>query len=88
MDKFLIELKIAVNNFLVCLIHLNVHWTNKPKFHMLIHLVKSIATFAPTPLFATELFESYNTVLHEFSIHSNQQVQENKLMREKLFYVV
>ncbi|KAI8459899.1 hypothetical protein BY996DRAFT_6409842 [Phakopsora pachyrhizi] len=44
------------------LISTNAQWVNKPKLHMLIHLIQSIAHFGPASLFATEKFESYNGV--------------------------
>ncbi|KAH9457090.1 hypothetical protein Pst134EA_020987 [Puccinia striiformis f. sp. tritici] len=48
-------------------------WVNKPKLHMLLHLPDSIMRFGPGSLFATEKFESYNSVLRNASIHSNRR---------------
>ena len=38
-------------------------WFNKPKFHILLHLVEHIDWFGPAALFATEAFESFNAVI-------------------------
>ncbi|KAH9818314.1 hypothetical protein DFH28DRAFT_888268, partial [Melampsora americana] len=46
-------------------------WTNKPKFHLLTHSPKSIQWYGPCHLVATEIFESFNFVLRNASIHSN-----------------
>ncbi|KAH9819446.1 hypothetical protein DFH28DRAFT_924804 [Melampsora americana] len=71
MDHYLIKLRKSVDNFLVCLVGSNARWTNKPKFHMLTHLPKSIQWYGPCHLVATEIFESFNFVLRKASIHSN-----------------
>lgn len=47
-------------------------WFNKPKFHILLHLPEHIRRFGPAPLFATEAFESYNSLIRSRSIHSNR----------------
>ncbi|KAI9631581.1 hypothetical protein KEM48_014232 [Puccinia striiformis f. sp. tritici PST-130] len=47
-------------------------WSNKPKFHMLLHLPASIKRYGPACLFATEKFESFNGVVRNASIHSNR----------------
>ncbi|KAA1097572.1 hypothetical protein PGT21_011941 [Puccinia graminis f. sp. tritici] len=39
---------------------------------MLLHLPQSIRRFGPASLFATEKFESYNSILRTASIHSNR----------------
>ncbi|KNZ46491.1 hypothetical protein VP01_7219g2, partial [Puccinia sorghi] len=39
----------------------------KPKFHMLVHFPHSIRIFGPESLFATEKFESFNSVLRKSS---------------------
>ncbi|KAG0140193.1 hypothetical protein CROQUDRAFT_21611, partial [Cronartium quercuum f. sp. fusiforme G11] len=48
-------------------------WSNKPKFHMLLHLVKAIDRFGPSSLCATEKFESFNGAVRTASVHSNHQ---------------
>ncbi|OAV86269.1 hypothetical protein PTTG_29993, partial [Puccinia triticina 1-1 BBBD Race 1] len=73
MDVYLKELEILVDHLLLQLMKCNARWVNKPKFHMLIHLVHSIARFGPASLFATEKFESFNSILRNASIHSNRQ---------------
>jgi hypothetical protein len=40
---------------------------------MLLHLPEAIRRFGPPILFATEKFESYNSILRTASIHSNRQ---------------
>ena len=54
------------------MIKMSARWVNKPKFHMLIHLPHSIRRFGPASLFATEKFESYNSILRKASVHSNR----------------
>jgi hypothetical protein len=44
----------------------------QPKWHMLLHLPKSIARFGPPSLFATKKFESFNRIMRLASVHSNQ----------------
>src|SRR6266481_7867624 len=44
----------------------------KPKFHFLVHLLAFIRQFGPALLFATERYESFNSVFQLTSIHSNQ----------------
>ncbi|PLW28656.1 hypothetical protein PCASD_18574 [Puccinia coronata f. sp. avenae] len=73
MDGYLSELKKHIDIFLWHCIQMNAQWVNKPKFHMLLHLPESIPRFGPASLFATEKFESYNSVLRMASIHSNGQ---------------
>lgn len=62
-----------VNRFLFELISSNARWSNKPKFHMLLHLVDSIRRFGPSSLCATEKFESFNGAVRAASVHSNRQ---------------
>jgi hypothetical protein len=47
-------------------------WSNKPKFHYLLHLPAHIRRFGPALLFATESFESFNAVIRAKSVHSNR----------------
>jgi hypothetical protein len=72
MDVYLETLKFHINRLLHLLIKSNAQWVNKPKVHMLLHLVESIRRFGPASLFSTEKFESYNGVLRQASIHSNR----------------
>ncbi|KAF8223248.1 hypothetical protein L208DRAFT_1317782, partial [Tricholoma matsutake] len=46
-------------------------WFNKPKFHILLHLMEHIKCFGPAILFATEAFESFNAIIWAKSVHSN-----------------
>jgi hypothetical protein len=73
MEEFAAELEKVIKNFLFHLINSSARWVNKPKFHMLIHLLQSIMRFGPSSLFATEKFESFNSILRNASVHSNRQ---------------
>ncbi|OAV92443.1 hypothetical protein PTTG_27650 [Puccinia triticina 1-1 BBBD Race 1] len=73
MQVYLKEMEILIDNLLLQLMKCNARWVNKPKFHMLIHLVHSIARFGPASLFATEKYESFNSILRNASVHSNRQ---------------
>jgi hypothetical protein len=73
MNTYIEELKILVDHLLLQLMNSNARWVNKPKFHMLIHLAHSIRRFGPASLFATEKFESFNSILRNASVHSNRQ---------------
>lgn len=73
MEVYLKELEILVDHLLLQLMNSNARWFNKPKFHMLVHLVHSIERFGPASLFATEKFESFNSILRNYSVHSNRQ---------------
>jgi hypothetical protein len=64
-------LQSAIDHFLNCAARWTPHWFNKPKFHIIQHLVDHICRFCPTILFATEGFESFNAVIRAQSIHSN-----------------
>jgi hypothetical protein len=72
MHQYLAELRARIDIFLWHIVNMSARWVNKPKFHMLIHLPKSIERFGPACLFATENFESFNSVLRTASIHSNR----------------
>jgi hypothetical protein len=65
-------LSAAIENFLLTTTKWSVQWFHKPKFHLLVHFPQHVCQFGPAILFATESFESFNTVIHEKSIHSNQ----------------
>jgi hypothetical protein len=73
MDVYLEQLETHIHHFIQHLIKSNAQWVNKPKVHMLLHLVECIRRFGPSSLFSTEKFESYNGVLRQASIHSNRQ---------------
>ncbi|KAI9602047.1 hypothetical protein KEM48_000993 [Puccinia striiformis f. sp. tritici PST-130] len=72
METFITELEKHIANFLYWIMRSSSQWTNKPKFHIIVHLPESIRRFGPAPLFSTEKFESYNGVLRNASIHSNR----------------
>lgn len=71
MKTYLAKLDVLVNCFLNHLISMTGQWTNKPKFHMLTHLVNSVARFGPPSLVSSERFESHNGVPRQASVHSN-----------------
>ncbi|KNZ61747.1 hypothetical protein VP01_1362g5 [Puccinia sorghi] len=72
LEDYLKELSQKIDIFLHHVIKMSAKWVNKPKFHMLIHLPHSIRRFGPAYLFATEKFESYNSILQKASVHSNR----------------
>ncbi|KNZ61746.1 hypothetical protein VP01_1362g4 [Puccinia sorghi] len=72
LEDYLQELSQKIDIFLHHVIKMSAKWVNKPKFHMLIHLPHSIRRFGPASLFATEKFESYNSILRKASVHSNR----------------
>jgi hypothetical protein len=72
MAPYIEELKVHINVFLHNVSKMSAQWVNKPKFHMLLHLPDSIERFGNASLFATEKFESYNSILRNSSIHSNR----------------
>lgn len=71
MKTYLTELDVAVHCFLNHLVSMTGQWTNKPKFHMLTHLVDSVKRFGPPSLVSSERFESHNGVTRQASVHSN-----------------
>lgn len=62
-----------IDYFLDCVANWTPRWFNKPKFHILLHLIQHIRRFGPPLLFATETFESYNALIRCLSVHSNRQ---------------
>ncbi|KAK4702587.1 hypothetical protein P7C70_g3636, partial [Phenoliferia sp. Uapishka_3] len=72
-EAYLLELQIAIDNFMDCTAMLTPQWFNKKKWHILLHLPEHIRRFGPATHFATEKFESYNGVMREQSVHSNRQ---------------
>ena len=75
------QLEIAIQDFLAHTAHWTPHLFNKPKFHILLHLVEHIRQFCPAALFATEGFESFNAVIRAKSIHSNRQSPSHDIAR-------
>ncbi|KAG1749271.1 hypothetical protein EDB19DRAFT_1629684 [Suillus lakei] len=71
--EHLCNLTTSINNFLACTARWTPRWFNKPKFHIILHLVDHIRRFGPAALFATEAFESFNAVIRAKSIHSNHR---------------
>jgi len=72
LDAYISELKKHIDIFMFNISKMSAKWSNKPKYHMLTHLPESVKRFGPPSLFASEKFESYNSVLREASVHSNQ----------------
>ncbi|KAK1216350.1 hypothetical protein PQX77_021020 [Marasmius sp. AFHP31] len=68
-----VSFMLEIQNFLLHATNWSICWFNKPKFHILVHILGHIHHMGPAMLFATETFESYNAVIHEKSVHSNQQ---------------
>jgi len=61
----------VIDYFLSCTAQWTPQWFNKPKFHLLHHLLAHVHWFGPAILFATKGFESFNAVVHDHSVHSN-----------------
>ncbi|KAL1714355.1 hypothetical protein EV715DRAFT_209819 [Schizophyllum commune] len=72
LDKYLVKLQVAIDDFLDHTCALTPQWFNKPKFHVLLHLPDHIRRFGPAMLFATEGFESFNAIIRSASVHSNR----------------
>ncbi|KNZ50624.1 hypothetical protein VP01_4324g1, partial [Puccinia sorghi] len=72
LEKYLEEIEQKIEIFLHNVIKISARWLKKPKFHMLVHLPHSIRRFVPASLFATEKFESFNSILRKASVHSNR----------------
>ncbi|KAH8103883.1 hypothetical protein BXZ70DRAFT_888343 [Cristinia sonorae] len=66
------NLRLHIKQFLAAVARWNPQWFNKPKFHILLHLVDHIRRFGPASLFATEGFESFNAIIRAKSVHSNR----------------
>lgn len=62
-----------IHSFLLTTAQWTTRWFNKAKFHIILRLPDHIRRFGPAVLFATEAFESFNTVIHAKSVHSNCQ---------------
>ena len=73
LNSFQESVKDAVDYFLDCVASWTPRWFNKPKFHVLLHIIEHISRFGPPHTYATETFESYNSLIRDFSIHSNRQ---------------
>ncbi|PBK90657.1 hypothetical protein ARMGADRAFT_866159, partial [Armillaria gallica] len=71
-DTYTTLLEHEINIFLVRVAKWTCQWFNKPKFHIFLHLPAHIRRFGPAILFATEAFESFNTVIRAKSVHSNR----------------
>jgi hypothetical protein len=72
MACYLEDFRKYVDIFLYHKIKMSARWVNKSKWHMLLHLPKSIARFGPPSLFATKKFERFNRIMHLASVHSNR----------------
>ncbi|PLW04511.1 hypothetical protein PCANC_27956 [Puccinia coronata f. sp. avenae] len=72
MAQYLNELRKHIDIFLCLLVDRTAQWVNKPKFHILKHLPDCIESLGCASLFATEQFESFNSVLRTASVHSNR----------------
>ena len=75
------KLEDAINYFLDSTASWTTRWFNKPKFHLLLHLLSHVSCFGPAILFATEVFEAYNSLIRDLSIHSNCQAPSRDIRR-------
>ncbi|KAJ7863811.1 hypothetical protein B0H14DRAFT_2348797, partial [Mycena olivaceomarginata] len=80
-DAHIALLTAEINHFLVCAARWTTRWFNKPKFHILLHLPAHIRRFGPAILFATEAFESFNTIIRAKSVHSNRHAPSRDIAR-------
>ncbi|PSR74772.1 hypothetical protein PHLCEN_2v9569 [Hermanssonia centrifuga] len=71
-DNYLKRLEDTIDDFLAATALWSVQWFNKPKFHLLVHILQHIRRFGPAILMATEGFESFNFVIRLRSILSNR----------------
>lgn len=71
----------AINHFLRCTACWTPRWFNKPKFHIIRHLVAHVRRFGPAILFATEGFESFNVIVRSKSMHSNRHAPSRDIVR-------
>ncbi|KIJ57791.1 hypothetical protein HYDPIDRAFT_103839, partial [Hydnomerulius pinastri MD-312] len=81
LDVHLNEIQQSIDHFLTCTARWTPRWFNKPKFHIVKHLVFHIRRFGPAILFATEGFESFNGVIRAHSVHSNHQAPSRDIGR-------
>ncbi|KIJ29485.1 hypothetical protein M422DRAFT_188436, partial [Sphaerobolus stellatus SS14] len=51
----------------------------KPKFHILLHIVEDIRRFGPAILFSTKIFECFNAVFRMCSVLSNHQAPSHDI---------
>lgn len=79
LTDYLDTVDILVHNFLAKTAQWSPNWFSKPKFHILVHLRAHILRFGPAILFATEVFESFNAVIRNKSIHSNRQAPSHDI---------
>ncbi|KAJ7318546.1 hypothetical protein DFH08DRAFT_917520 [Mycena albidolilacea] len=74
MDQYLADLKVAIDNVLDCWAVVDPNQiTQKYKLHVLPHLPEAVRRFGPSILFATEIFECWNSVFRLCSVLSNHQ---------------
>ncbi|KAJ6549107.1 hypothetical protein DFH09DRAFT_1262788 [Mycena vulgaris] len=74
MDQYLADLTIAIDNVLDrWAVVDSTRITVKYKLHVLPHIPEAVRRFGPSTLFATEIFECWNTVFRLCSVLSNHQ---------------
>ena len=64
------KLQGALSDFICAVALWTTRWFNKPKFHVVLHILLHIRRYGPAILTATESFESYNLVIRLRSCHS------------------
>ncbi|EJU01380.1 hypothetical protein DACRYDRAFT_16097 [Dacryopinax primogenitus] len=73
-ETYLDELRLAVTTLVHAMARLNpIKMISKPKMHILLHIVDNVRRFGPAVGFATERYESYNSVFRTRSVNSNHQ---------------
>ncbi|EPQ53882.1 hypothetical protein GLOTRDRAFT_106509 [Gloeophyllum trabeum ATCC 11539] len=74
MDSYLADLSILIDNVLDLWALIDpTRIIQKPKLHVLPHILEDIRRFGPALLFATEIFECWNAIFRLCSVLSNHQ---------------
>ncbi|KAG1724109.1 uncharacterized protein EDB91DRAFT_1063018 [Suillus paluster] len=81
LDDYMAELNVAIKRFMDCTARWTPRWFNKPKFHLILHIVDHIRRFGPAITFATEVHESYNSIVRGWSINSNRMAPSRDIAR-------
>ncbi|KAG8922830.1 hypothetical protein FRC02_011569, partial [Tulasnella sp. 418] len=81
LEQHISAIRQGIDHLLTYTVKWTPRWFNKPKFHILLHLVDHIRDFGPAPLFATEAFESFNAIIRLKSVHSNRMAPSRDIAR-------
>lgn len=73
LKAYLDKLALAIDAFLVALMRADARWTNKPKFHQLVHLNTVIRRWGPAKNVSADRYESLHKPMRVASVLSNHQ---------------